>query len=172
MSSSTFTCCCHKGQKWNASGNWSSLLYIREFTPWSSSGWAFPLPLPHGVCLIPNKPTHWSDDAEMYLKPHVDKSSEKFAIFNVKTIIFGDHCYPLNAVLPGKFFAFALPTWKVVISRSWSFWCCYKLGQRGERRGKYLSSDVRIGPSTLINREERFKANCSLFKSQCKSNLI
>lgn len=54
---------------------------------------------------------HWSDDAEMYLKAPVDKSSEKFAIFNVNPIIFGDHWYPLNAVLSGDFFASVLPTW-------------------------------------------------------------
>lgn len=163
----TFTSCCYKWQKWHTTGNLTSLLY-----PGGSSGLAFPLLPPHEVCLILDKPIHWSDDAGMYLKAHVDKSSEKFAVFNVKLTVFGDHWYPMNAVLSGNFFAFVLPTQKVVISRSWNFWCYYKLSQREERRGKYLSSDVRTGPSTLINRGERFKANCSLFKSQCKSHLI
>lgn len=75
-------------------------------------------------------------------------------------------------MLSGEFFASVLPTWMLSFQdheASDIIRNCTKGEKEGE---KYLSSDVRIGPSTLINREERFKANCSLFKSQYKSNLI
>lgn len=122
-----------------------------------SSVLAFPLPPSQGICLILNKPIHWSDHAEMYLQAPLDKSSEKFAIFNVKMIPF--HSSLLSAecwmlLIEWIFLPLCcLLAQKMVISRSLRFCCYCKLGQREERRGKYLSSDVILGQSTLINRE-------------------
>lgn len=128
------------------------VIYVGVYTLEVHQSWLF-LCLHHMESFWCLTSLYISHDAEMHLPAPLDKSSEKFAVFNVKIILSGHHCYLLNAVLIWWIFFLCVACIENCNSIWWSFCCYYKLGQREERRGKYLSIDVIRGQSTLKTRE-------------------